>query len=38
VPKLVALRAVLPTLNWQTVAVAILSLAMILLVRRLRPA
>jgi SulP family sulfate permease len=37
-PKLSAIWAALPTLNWATVAIAILSAAVILVVRRLRPA
>jgi SulP family sulfate permease len=37
VPKLMALRDALPTINWATVSVAIFSVAVILLVRRWRP-
>ncbi len=37
VPKLIALHAALPTMHWQTVAVAAFSIATILLVRRFRP-
>jgi sulfate permease, SulP family len=37
VPKLVALAHAWPTLHWPTVAIAVLSLGVILLVRRLRP-
>ena len=37
VPKLIALREALPTIHWPTVAIAIFSIAMILLVRRFRP-
>ncbi len=37
-PKLSAILAALPTLNWATVAIAILSAAVILVLRRLRPA
>jgi sulfate permease, SulP family len=36
-PKLSAIWAALPTVNWATVAIAILSAAVILVLRRLRP-
>jgi len=38
VPKIAALRDALPTVNWQTVAVAAMSVAIIALVRRFKPA
>jgi SulP family sulfate permease len=37
VPRLLAIRAALPTVNWATVGIAALSVVMILLVRRVRP-
>jgi sulfate permease, SulP family len=37
-PKIAAIRDALPSVHWPTVAIAILSLAVIAIVRRLRPA
>ena len=37
VPKLTAIWAALPTINWATVGIAVLSVATILIVRKLRP-
>lgn len=37
IPKLAALRDALPTLKWQTVALAVFSIATILAVRKLKP-
>ncbi len=37
VPRLVAIRAALPTLHWPTVGIAAISVAVIVIVRRLRP-
>jgi SulP family sulfate permease len=36
-PKLIALRDALPTVHWSTVVITVFSVAMILLVRRIRP-
>ncbi len=37
-PKLAAIRAALPTVHWPTVAIALMSVAMIAALRRIRPA
>jgi sulfate permease, SulP family len=36
-PKLIAVREALPTINWPTVGITLMSIAVILVLRRLRP-